>query len=270
MSYSHHCECFKLPRKLVAGVSIAEFVDDYLLVDDGGGVEEGDGPLLTPDRKAEVIGLLEQAAVAKKKGGSSNKRKSKQGDGDDDGEDKIFIRVQAAAKAAAENDDNKKSPSKKKVKTEKGPVAAKDEIQAMVPIYNKYHKHKVDQLKDILRWNNQLLKGNKDFVLFKVMDGAVHGRLGFCPLCQGALKWNEDDLETVHCGGRYDEDLSAVQLCSYTAPRAGKKAAARLLPFYMEEPVRIHIALVARCLFQRLQVLIFHVACYSQKKRKRR
>jgi rubrerythrin len=227
MSYSHHVDCFKLPRGL-AGVSIEEFVDDYLT--DGG--DEKTGPLL-PEKKDEVITLLEEAA-AKKKGG---KRKST--GGDEEGKENILSRVQAAVKGQEDGAETEE-PAKKKVKKEKK-KDGEDEVQAMIPIYKKYHKKKVDELKDILRWNNQILKGTKEFVLFKVVDGELHGRLGFCPLCQGNLKLNEDDLEAVHCRGRYDEDTSAVQVCSYNAPRVGKKAAPRLLPFFLEEPVRYRL-----------------------------
>ncbi|KAG7355069.1 helix-hairpin-helix domain containing protein [Nitzschia inconspicua] len=222
MSYSHHVHCFKLPRGLAA-VSIEDFVEDYLT--DGG--DDSTGPLF-PDKKVEVIALLEEAAVKKK--GSKGKPKG----GDAGGEQTILMRVQAAVKA---QEVEEKEPPKKKVKKENGGKNdGDDEVQAMVPIYKKHHKKKTEELKDILRWNKQLLKGTKDFVLFKVVDGELHGRLGFCPLCQGNLKLNEDDLENVHCGGRYDEDTGTIQLCSFTAPRAGKKAAPRLVPFFLEEP----------------------------------
>ena len=55
---------------------------------------------------------------------------------------------------------------------------------------------------------DQILKGTKHFVLFKVLDGDVNGRLGLCPLCQGQMKYEEEDYEsTVHCSGRFDEDI---------------------------------------------------------------
>ena len=67
------------------------------------------------------------------------------------------------------------------------------------------HKDKVPELKDILRWNKQLLGGTKEFVLFKVVDGVVNGRLWLCPLCAGDLKYKDGDYDNICCGGRYDE-----------------------------------------------------------------
>ena len=64
---------------------------------------------------------------------------------------------------------------------------------------------KASELKDILRWNKQIMSGNKEFVLFKVIDGVTNGRLSLCPLCAGSLKFLEGDYETIHCGGAYDE-----------------------------------------------------------------
>jgi hypothetical protein len=225
MSYSHHVDCFKLPRGL-SSVSIEEFVEDYLT--DGG--DERTGQSLFPDQKDEAIRLLHQAAEKKKKG--VTKKKSI-----DEDKETILFRLKVAVKA---EEDDAKEPPKKKMKKE---MTAKnddsDEFQAMVPVYKKYHKKKLEELKDILRWNNQILKGTKDFVLFKIVDGELHGRLGFCPLCQGNLKLNDDDLDNVHCGGRFDEETSAIQVCSYSAPRAGVKSAPRLLPFYVEPPVRL-------------------------------
>jgi hypothetical protein len=55
----------------------------------------------------------------------------------------------------------------------------------------------VEGLKDFLSWNGQIQKGNKDFRLFKVIDGELHGRLSQCPLCQGNLKFIEEDYDKV-------------------------------------------------------------------------
>ena len=75
----------------------------------------------------------------------------------------------------------------------------------MLSVYRKYHKNTVSELKDILRWNKQIMTGIKQFVLFKVIDGELHGRLSVCPLCQGDLKFLEGDYDKIHCGGKFDE-----------------------------------------------------------------
>jgi hypothetical protein len=63
------------------------------------------------------------------------------------------------------------------------------------------------------------LTGKKDFVLFKVMDGHVHGRLGRCPLDGGRLKFKEGDYDTVHCDGGFDEESQVRMPCAFTGTR---------------------------------------------------
>ncbi len=178
-----------------------------------------------PDKKEEVLGLLQQAAGAKK---GASKKKGEE-------EETIMTRLEAAARA--EGDEAEAEPPKKKAKKKASLDDDEEEFQAMLSVYKKYHKTKVDVLKDILGWNFQIKSGAKPFVLFKVIDGQLHGRLGLCPLCQGDLKFEEGDYDKVHCRGRYDEDIGRVQQCHYTAPRIGSKAAHRLQPFYLEKPV---------------------------------
>jgi hypothetical protein len=79
------------------------------------------------------------------------------------------------------------------------------------------------------------LQGNKDFVLFKVMDGEVNGRLGMCGLCGGKLKFQEGDFDHVYCSGRYDEDNSIRIPCSFKGNRTDVKTP-RYQPWYTEEP----------------------------------
>lgn len=78
------------------------------------------------------------------------------------------------------------------------------------------------------------MTGKKDFVLFKVLDGHVHGRLGRCPLDGGKLKFMEDDYETVHCSGVYDESSQIRMPCSFMGKRMD--SALRLKPFYTHAP----------------------------------
>lgn len=225
VSNSHHVSCFKLPRKLGTGaskISIEDFVDDYL--QDG----SDDGSLL-PERREEILAALHQAADTK------TPKQAKSGDmaGDDDGrggDENIMTRLKAATNDVKAEDATKQPAKKKQRKGEH-----EGEFDEMLPLYQMYHKAKLGELKDILKWNKQIMAGVKDFVLFKVIDGALHGRLGLCPLCQGDLKFVEDDYDTVHCRGRYDEDIGRAMPCSYNFPRLDKKVP-RLLPFYLEEP----------------------------------
>lgn len=241
MSSSHKVNCFKIPRKLASqGVDVEEFVDTYLM---------DDGYLLLERRREILAGLQEAAAKAKKPKTKTAKS---------DGSGSIMDRLKMAV-AEGEGEE----PPKKKAKG-----SAKDEdFKAMLKVYKKYHKDKVAELKDVLRWNKQLLGGTKEFVLFKVCDGVVHGRLWVCPLCAGDLKYMEGDYDKICCSGRYDEgmcvtaalrtwlwyftiflihftcyilgknkDIAQRVPCSYTTPRLGCPESVRAHPFYTEEP----------------------------------
>jgi hypothetical protein len=228
MSNSHHISCFKLPRKLSTGsnkLTIEEFVEDHLL----DGTENGD---LLSSRKEDILNGLHQAA------GSAKGGKKKKGDDNDDQDDDKEESIMDALKAAAKVDekDAGKEPAKKKAKKKGGNEAGQNEFQEMLSVYKKHWKKNLAELKDILRWNNQMVGGTKDFLLFKVIDGELHGRLGLCPLCQGDLKFEEGDFNTVHCRGRYDEDIGRVIPCSYTAPRLDSKGVKRCHPWYVHEP----------------------------------
>ena len=180
MSCSHKVSCFKIPRKLKSkGVDVEEFFNDYLQ-DDG---------TLKEDRRDEILRMLEEA---------QSKTKTKKAKTGGSGADTIMDRL----KKAAEDDGDDDEPAKKKAKGD-----AKDEdFRSMLRAYKQYHKgFTASELKDILRWNTQIMTGNKDFLLFKVIDGVTNGRLMLCPLCAGPLKYLEGDYDKIHCGGRYDE-----------------------------------------------------------------
>ncbi len=241
-SSSHKVSCFKIPRKLVSqGVTVEDFVEDYLM---------DDGTILV-DRKNEILAMLREAATKKKTKAKANPKS--------DDSDSIMDRLKIAT-AESEGDE----PPKKKVKRS----AEDEEFKSMLKVYKKYYKDKVAELKDILRWNKQIIGGTKEFVLFKVVDGVVNGRLWLCPLCAGDLKYKEGDYENIICGGRYDEgtfrptgfpeqslyfapsfsfifvlnslkkikDMAQRIPCSYTTPRLGCPETVRAHPFYTEQP----------------------------------
>ena len=81
-----------------------------------------------------------------------------------------------------------------------------------------------------------MLTGKKDFVLFKVLDGHLHGRLGRCPLDGGRLKFLEGDYDTVHCSGSFDESSQVRIPCSYTGKR--RDPTVREKPFFTQEPTQ--------------------------------
>ena len=180
MSSSHKVSCFKIPRKLKSqGVDVEEFFNEYL---------EDDGTL-KEERKDEILGMLREAQAKTK----TKKAKSE----DSSGPETLMDRLKKAAE-----EDGDEEPAKKKAK------GAKDEdFSSMLRAYKRYNKGvKASELKDILRWNKQIMTGNKEFVLFKVIDGVTNGRLSLCPLCPGtSLKFLEGDYDTIYCGGAYDE-----------------------------------------------------------------
>lgn len=78
-----------------------------------------------------------------------------------------------------------------------------------------------------------MLKGTKDFVTFKVLDGKINGRLGYCLLDGGKLKV-DDDMENVCCNGEFDEGLQQRIPCSFRDHRLSEKVPR--LKWFDEEP----------------------------------
>lgn len=119
-----------------------------------------------------------------------------------------------------------------------GPPPAKKIKNQQAELYGTYHKQKLDELKDVLRWNGQTLTGTKDVVLYKIIDGATHGRLAPCPLDGGRLKFNADCSE-ITCNGTFDEATQTRLDCAY---KASPDDAPRVQPWY----VRTNESLVFR------------------------
>jgi hypothetical protein len=184
VSNSHHVSCFKIPRKLNQGGNTCgpeEFVDDYL--ED----HSPDHDLLTDgEKKDEIIQKLKEAQ-------EKTKKAKKKVEGDGDGND-IMSRLKVAYKEGKTGEDDEEPASKKaKLKS----TSDEDEFQQMLGLYSKYAKVTVGGLGDFLKWNGQIQGGVKNFRLFKVIDGELHGRLSQCPLCQGNLKFVDDDYDKV-------------------------------------------------------------------------
>lgn len=128
-------------------------------------------------------------------------------------------------KRAFEATQDGEEPPTKKVKTE-------GSLQDDINVYATYHSMKGTELADILKWNRQVKTGKKDELLAKVMDGALRGRLGFCPVCtQGRLKISPDF--GVVCNGWFNEDLQYRVDCSFSC---SVTQAPRLQPWYPQCP----------------------------------
>jgi hypothetical protein len=240
MSSYYHVPCFAVPRKY-KHLGVQDFVTDHVT-----------------DTSEDQSILKDMDAFVKSMESSSGGAKATKGDANDGG-DSFMDRIAQVAKEELTKDNG---PKKKKVKKDED-----EEFRQMVELYKEHHKKKIDDLKDYLRyehfyscsvivfcqrrrkhgsltlgftdriyysWNKQILGGKKDFVLFKVIDGMVHGRLGMCPLDGGALKFQEGDYEKVVCSGKFDEDNQIRIPCEFTGKRSDAKL--REKPFFIEEP----------------------------------
>ena len=147
----------------------------------------------------EIIEKIKKASQPAKRGS----RKSNAGGGSDVA---LIVELKAAyEKEQADLADGKETPSKR----------SKSNLGVLLDAYENYKNAKNTELQDILRYNRQVLKGTKDFLLAKAVDGVVYGRLQRCNLCGGVLKLKEDG-KTVECGGGFDETTQRRIECSFT------------------------------------------------------
>jgi hypothetical protein len=128
-----------------------------------------------------------------------------------------------------------------------------------VELYGIYCSYTNEELKDMLRYNRQIMTGNKDLLLYKVMDGCrTNGRLTYCPLCTtGKLKiiWRTtttnnnttamhssppvvvvEEEAMVQCSGTFDEISNRRMDCSYICPPDQVPPSSRHGPFYTLPP----------------------------------
>jgi PADR1 (NUC008) domain len=223
-SYMHPA-CFNLPRKYSTGankMSAEDFVRQVL--QDG----SDSGRDILPAKNAELAAAIATTATPKKKTGGGND----DNDGDGDGTSpKAWI---ASIKAAFEKlEDEPASKRAKKQAPDAADTSSKREVitQAHIDAYASYKACKADELKDMLRWNNQILVGTKDVILCKVIDGIVFGRLGRCSMCNGGkLKFNVDNAHEILCNGEFDEATQRKIACPYTTMPS---KAPRYLPWYV-------------------------------------
>uniref|UniRef100_A0A7S4HQV9 PARP-type domain-containing protein n=1 Tax=Odontella aurita TaxID=265563 RepID=A0A7S4HQV9_9STRA len=218
----YHTKCFTLPRKLVKqGIDAATFVADML-------VDETEGNVLG-DTTYDIVADIEYKLPKKKKG---------EEEGAVSGASKSMKRIKEdlakiKAEAVDEEEDEDEGPKRKKVKKEKGKLSENDRARAEV--FSMYQGCKNDELKDCLRWNKQMVGGNKDALMTRIIDGHLNGRLGRCPTCkQGRVKLTEDDGgETAYCNGYFDEE-NGVRVGCFFKCKIDK--APRLHPWYSKEP----------------------------------
>jgi len=215
--------CFSLPRHLKKkGITVESFLQDHVK-DESTDCVLSDQSML--DKIAEQIATNIKSTDSKK-----------EGDGGvvDDPSKALIANLKRNAKVLLEEDgkeeDNGRGPVKKKSKSS-SVLSTKDHVYASA--YLEYSTLKVDELKDFLRWNYQIVTGNRSTILYRVVDGRVNGRLGFCSLCvKGRLKLS-DDAAFATCSGYYDDDMSSKVTCFN---KIDISKAQRLQPWLESEP----------------------------------
>ena len=150
-----------------------------------------EGILNDEEKAAEIIALLEQKGCRKKVDAET-------GESPPQGASDVIAKIKRTAELIAQEDDED-GPKSKKVKTETE-ISETDRTKA--EIFAVLSSKKVDELKDVLRWNKQIVGGNKDTLLARIVDAKLHGRLGRCPSClRGRVKLTEEDGGGAYCFG---------------------------------------------------------------------
>lgn len=230
----YHPDCFTLPRKLVQqGITAMSFVHDML-------EDNTTDSILSTDKTADVIASVEKKYVKKKVEGADAGSKATHSKIDKIKRNVERMREEALKEDEESDSDDDARPKKKKKKAKKedgsGEKALSPKDREEAEVYAIYRDYKNDDLKDVLRWNRQLVSGNRDMLLTRILDGHMNGRLGRCPTChKGRMKLTEEDVEnrTAHCNGYYDEDMATRVPCFF---KCKLEQAPRLQPWFTREP----------------------------------
>jgi hypothetical protein len=90
-------------------------------------------------------------------------------------------------------------------------------FSCLLQIREKYQSMHVEDLKEVLRANEQLLGGLKDELVERCVDGEMHGGLPKCTTCGiGRLKVSEHDAH-LYCPGYWDEAAAVFVRCAFRA-----------------------------------------------------
>jgi hypothetical protein len=183
----NHPKCFTLPRKFTTGagkITPEQFVEDVL--EDSSVAGE-----ILPAKAEELAAAIGAKFVKPKTAETTTS----------------MTELRDAYEARLREQEEGKPPASKKLKSDD---------TARLDAYGKYHRMKAIELTDVLQWNKQFKTGNKDYLMEKVIDGEVNGRLAtVCALCLGHLKLMEGGT-TVKCNGGFDEDTQTRQDCAFT------------------------------------------------------
>ena len=130
-------------------------------------------------------------------------------------------KIKKEAKAA--DTKSKKTPKDQKVKPNKTerkksqnkPQKSKPEMRGYTDnelkmfkqlVDEKYDEYTADQLKNLLRKNDQKVTGTKKEMIERVADGEVLGKIPRCPACFGGRLVFDYKKGVYKCPGFYDDD----------------------------------------------------------------
>ena len=236
MSNNFHVQCTARPKEYKN--DIEGFVRDILQD------ETGENIL---DTEEGIERIILEVSKGPKSAEAKSKIKSEAVDGVNSNGGKLSRASAALAisrKIKKEQDDNddaderpKKKSKKQKVKHEDTPLNPSDLTDVdrhRGDVLAIYEKMGVNELKDFLRWNRQVLKGTKPTLLLKCLDGHMNGRIGKCPMCKhGKLSLcEEDEGDTITCTGYFNEEVSGRFSCSFTC----KYSDVPRFKWFMEKP----------------------------------
>jgi len=223
----HHVACFAKPRKMKE-LSMEDFVDTIL---------QDKSDLLQDHREEVLEGLNSKKAVTPKKTSSSSAAATAPDEKKSEAHIKLLRWKRIAEKLSVKDEDDEGvKPVKKKMKKEMDSIdlsTVSDIERKEAAAYKEYSHCNIENLKDVLRWNRQVVGGVKDILLQRIVDGHLNGRLENCPSClKGKLKLN-DDGEIVSCPGHFDDEVMARVSCFYSN---SKNKVGRFQPWYQNEP----------------------------------
>jgi hypothetical protein len=222
----HHPKCFNLPRKLstVSHIVVAAFPTSFVRLTaliasnccfQGAGKitpEEFVSTMLEDKSEGEILPAKAEEIAEEIGMKVVNGKSAEAASG--------MTELRDAYLARQQEQEEGKQPASKKLKSVD---------TARLDAYGNIQHLKVADLGDVLEWNRQYKSGNKNYLMEKVVDGEVHGRLAQCPLCSGHLKLAEDGAKVL-CNGSFDEDSHRPIACGY----AGKPSEApRFKPWYV-------------------------------------
>ena len=204
-TYWYHAKCFPIPKKRVADASewFSEVYEEY------GGDEESRGAFLD--------GVLKSAAAIQEKKSAGNVLSERKR--------RLLDAAGASAGGAKKKSRRSKGSRKHEIQIEDTKVssssASSSEVITEQTLFVRYNSMNTSKLKEVLKWNRQLLSGRKDQLVFRCIDGHLLGAIPICPLCsdkhsQNSTTLKESDDGTFRCGGYYDGGRIS---CSYKVPK---------------------------------------------------